>query len=731
MKNRLPLLALFVLLAQVAFCTNYYVDPDGDDSNSGTSSSPFATLEKAIEEVSAGDYIYLRGGTYSHSSTIVIDRDDVNGTSSNPITVAAYNDEVPILDFSSLSTGSSNRGIVMDASYWHWIGITIQGAGDNGMLLSGNNNTIENCIFKENRDTGLQLSRYHGDYDDISEWPTDNLITGCESYDNADPDYEDADGFAAKLTCGEGNQFINCVSHHNIDDGWDLYTKSDTGPIGEVYFEGCIAHNNGTLTDGSTSGNGDKNGYKLGSSSNTVDHKLVRCIAFNNGKHGFTDNGNIGSIQFINCTSYNNTQYNFHTRDNATHIFINNLSYASNSNDRIVGDATAPNAFDNDDSWPYTASSSDFETLTPGSDSDPTANGFLSLTEDSDLIDAGDLTDGVSYTGSAPDLGALEYGESDDETDPSITLTASAGDATVDLSWTISGVTVSALEVYRDTDSDPADRVRIASVSSDTRSYTDNTVTNETTYYYWIKVNATYNSDAASATPSASSSDNSTLRIEDTDDGTISYDGSLKSYTNADNGTAINLSNSEGKQIVWNYSASTAGTYTLTIRYTRKASMNSSVDIIVNDGSAQTLSLSETTSTTFSTASLTATLSAGTNAIVLETNASGESADIDWIEITSGSSARIADLKLDSETSADNSVSIYPNPSTDFITVTGSDANQQSSVKMYNMQGKVVIATIQFQGAATLSVNQLPKGMYVIEVAEAKGSTHRQKIIVR
>ncbi len=26
----------------------------------------------------------------------------------------------------------------------------------------------------------------------------------------------------------------NCVSHHNIDDGWDLYTKSDTGPIGAI-----------------------------------------------------------------------------------------------------------------------------------------------------------------------------------------------------------------------------------------------------------------------------------------------------------------------------------------------------------------------------------------------------------------------------------------------------------------------------------------------------------------
>ncbi|UII27141.1 T9SS type A sorting domain-containing protein [Fulvivirga maritima] len=408
--KKCTLTALILLLFSVtAFSASYYVSPSGSDSNSGTQGSPFATLTHAISVVSAGDYIYMRGGTYYYSSSIVIDRSK-NGSSSAPIRVFAYNGETPIIDFSAQSVSSSNRGIVMDAFYWHWRGITIQKAGDNGMLLSGNNNTIENCIFRQNRDTGLQLSRYNTSANSISQWPSNNLITGCEAFDNADPDSEDADGFAAKLTCGEGNQFINCVSHHNIDDGWDLYTKSDTGPIGVVYFEGCIAHSNGTLTNGSTSGNGDKNGYKLGSSAHNINHILRRCIAFNNGKHGFADNGNTGSMQFINCTSYNNEEYNFHTRDGASHIFRNNLSYQSSSNDRIRGNASAPNAFDNQDSWPYTASSSDFVTLNPGPNHAPTSNGFLNLSSSSSLIDAGVTSSGISYNGSSPDLGAVEYG---------------------------------------------------------------------------------------------------------------------------------------------------------------------------------------------------------------------------------------------------------------------------------------------------------------------------------
>lgn len=409
MKKRLTILFAAILFAGFScYGADYYVSTSGNDGNSGSQSSPFKTLQKAIEVVSAGDYIYLRGGTHSMTtSSVVITK---NGSSSSNINVFAYGSETPVLSFDD-NENSSSRGIVMDGDYWHWKGVTIEKAGDNGMLLSGNNNTIENCVFRKNNDTGLQLSRYSGDADQISEWPSNNLIVGCEAYDNADSDSEDADGFAAKLTCGTGNVFRSCVAHHNIDDGWDLYTKSETGPIGKVIFEDCIAHNNGILTDGATSGGGDKNGFKLGSSSNTVDHELRRCIAYSNGKHGFTDNGNIGNIKFYNLTSYDNGDYNYHTRDNASHTFRNCITLDGNHTDRIVGDApTSCNGFDDTDTdWTISVSSSDFQTLSPGPNSDPTSNGFLNLASSSSLIDAGCSASGVSGNGTL-DLGAIEYG---------------------------------------------------------------------------------------------------------------------------------------------------------------------------------------------------------------------------------------------------------------------------------------------------------------------------------
>lgn len=90
-------------------------------------------------------------------------------------------------------------------------------------------------------------------------------------------------------------------------------------------------------------------------------------------------------------------------------------------------------------------------------------------------------------------------------TGSSISLSASAGNGTVSLSWSYSSGSGATQEIYRDLDADPNGRVRIASVSSSTRSYTDSGLTNGTTYYYTIKNTANgvvTNSNVASATPS-------------------------------------------------------------------------------------------------------------------------------------------------------------------------------------------------------------------------------------
>ncbi len=402
--------AFTALVPMVFSAGEIYVSPSGSASNAGTISSP-TTLEAAITSAVAGTTIYMRGGTYNYSSTITIARGN-NGSSSAYKKIYAYGSETPILNFSAQAFNSANRGIQLFGHYWHIKGIQVTGAGDNGMFVGGNYNIVENCILYANRDSGLQISRYASDAT-ASEWPSYNTIKNCYSYNNFDTDNgEDADGFACKLTSGPGNVFDGCIAAYNVDDGWDLYAKADTGPIGVVTLKNCIAHNNGKTTTGQGASDGDKNGFKLGGSDIAVNHIVTNCIAFNNINHGFTFNSNPGAITLTNCTSYNNAatsgKYNY-TFNEGSHVAKNCLSYKparTSNNDHV----DAISNYQNTNIWwnngaaqsakGLTLTDADFVSLTApttngivivprNADGSPNLGNFLKLASNSDLIGAG------------------------------------------------------------------------------------------------------------------------------------------------------------------------------------------------------------------------------------------------------------------------------------------------------------------------------------------------------
>lgn len=279
--------------------------PNG--KGSGKSESDPADVVSAISQLTPGHSIYLLEGTYALSEMIVIDEDN-SGTASAPKTIKAYNGADVVFDFTGQGeANSSNRGIVLNGDYWHFYGFEITKAADNGMLLSGSNNTIEMMVFNDNQDTGLQISRYNTSAASIADWPSNNLILNCTSKNNCDnASMENADGFAAKLTCGEGNVFDGCMAYNNSDDGWDLFAKTETGPIGVVTLQNCIAFRNGFTEFGEGYGDCDGNGFKLGGSGVGSAHVVKNCLAFENLHCGFTDNNNpkLGSLD--NCTSFNN-----------------------------------------------------------------------------------------------------------------------------------------------------------------------------------------------------------------------------------------------------------------------------------------------------------------------------------------------------------------------------------------------------------------------------------------
>jgi len=285
------------------------VTPDGKTTGDGTEESPL-DINTAVSYAQPGQTILMKNGVYD--KWITINR-SVCGTADKPINLVAESISTDGTDGVVLS----GAGLTVIGSYWHVYGLYVKDSSGVGIQVSGNYNTIDMCTVNHAANSGIQISRNGGadNYAGIQGklWPTGNLIKNCESFDNCDAGRNDADGFAAKLTCSEGNRFYGCISHNNIDDGWDLYAKSVSGTIGSVTIENCVAYNNGWLTtdDVTAAGYnyGEGNGFKLGGGYLKGGHKLINCVSFGNHAKGITSNS-CPDISITRCTAYNNGNAN-------------------------------------------------------------------------------------------------------------------------------------------------------------------------------------------------------------------------------------------------------------------------------------------------------------------------------------------------------------------------------------------------------------------------------------
>ncbi len=402
---KLSLSWLFLLAAFIGpsdLAAQWYVAPHGSDTNPGTQEQPFYSIFKAHAVLAIGDTIYVAGGTYQYTITATLSK---SGLATGRNVLIALPGDRPLLDFSSMATGSSNRGLRITGSFWYVSGLDIKGAGDNGLQMSGSENIVEHCSFFENRDSGVQLDN----------GAANNRFINCDSYHNADPTFENADGFAPKLSVGSGNVFVGCRAWENADDGWDGYLREANDVT--TTLENCWSFRNGYLKDGTPSlPNGDGNGFKMGGSDDkTLRHNMIlrRCLAFDNRVKGFDQNNNRGSMTILNGTSHRNgTNYSLPgpVDSTASLTLTNCVAFGP------VGTVSASAAVTSS-SWTGSSSVSEADFISIDTtgvrgprqpDGSLPVVGFLRLAQGSDLIDAG--TDvGLPYLGPAIDLGAFEY----------------------------------------------------------------------------------------------------------------------------------------------------------------------------------------------------------------------------------------------------------------------------------------------------------------------------------
>ena len=107
----LKILFFLIFTHSYFFSQTYYVSPTGNNSNDGSINSPWQTIAFGVSQLSAGNTLYLREGTYRETLTI-----DKDGSSASYINIEGYPNESVTIDGTVDITGSwSSYGAVSGA----------------------------------------------------------------------------------------------------------------------------------------------------------------------------------------------------------------------------------------------------------------------------------------------------------------------------------------------------------------------------------------------------------------------------------------------------------------------------------------------------------------------------------------------------------------------------------------------------------------------------------------
>jgi hypothetical protein len=189
----------------------YYVDLAGSDSNSGTSSAPFLTIQQAANVVNPGDVVIVRDGIYNNAA--------LSGTGSKLIV---------------MSRGGTSSNHVVFVSEHKW-----------GAKIDGSNNTT---------DTGWEFA---ANYIDVKDFECYGFANSCfENYnggqyiDIAGNNIHDVGRYCATTTNGRVGIFIsnpNVIIEGNQIHDIGRYAPGENGCTNPLYYQN---NDHGIYVDG-------------------------------------------------------------------------------------------------------------------------------------------------------------------------------------------------------------------------------------------------------------------------------------------------------------------------------------------------------------------------------------------------------------------------------------------------------------------------------------------------
>jgi hypothetical protein len=330
--------AILVLTAGISFGKNYYVSPQGDNSNNGlTITTTFKTLNYAADITQPGDTVFVMNGTYTNANI----SDNVlnifhSGTASQWITFKNYPGHTP--------------QIKMYAN--NWGGISIQGSDYiiiDGFSVTGNNDSItlayailqkDNLNNSSTSGSGISIAR---EYSNPINKAHHIIVKNCRVTKCGGGGIET---YQADYVTIENNVISNCGWYSPYDNsGISLYQNwnSDLSVGIKNFITGNTCYRNqnyipffaaGTITDGNGIIIDDSRNTQSGSTLGAYVGKtyVANNVVFDNGARGIhcysSDN-----VMVVNNTSYKNCQSpstkegEYTAFDAGNILFVNNIAF--------------------------------------------------------------------------------------------------------------------------------------------------------------------------------------------------------------------------------------------------------------------------------------------------------------------------------------------------------------------------------------------------------------------
>ena len=348
MKILIPLL-LLLLTTSHYYSTTFYVAKNGNDSNIGSESLPWLTIQKAANSLITGDSVLVKSGTYNER--VIVQN---SGTLNHFIVFSNYQNDVVTIDGNNISWGSSWNGLfdVSDKNYIEIKGFRILNADYAGIWTENsahirilNNYTYNtfssgigiwdsNNISIQNNEVELACN------DGGQECITLANSFNCQIFENNvhhnGPGNEGGEGIDAKAGSHDINIFENEVHHLNsrlgiYADAWDLHTYN-------INIYNNIIHHCSESGLAVASENGGLIEY-VNIYNNIIYHNQYGGIELGNWSDvNFPGPKPIKHIKIINNTCYKNGDYNngwgygiVIDNPNATDIIIRNNICSENS----------------------------------------------------------------------------------------------------------------------------------------------------------------------------------------------------------------------------------------------------------------------------------------------------------------------------------------------------------------------------------------------------------------